>query len=290
MAGRDAPSDDDTPVLVYQHGSHRIVRTMTQLRDFWDSAQLRCMRQAIGILDVELARRVPVEQRAIYVWEMEGKPVPDRVRIILSDLWAAQDQIVDRLVEEAELSGTIRTYADDEETKMATDGVLDLATLHRVAAGRAWTQVSDARVVCQRDGVDSDAEFLCRATTLGLGLKQLVPALRVGKATARRWMSGKAPLPPGALAELADLEALARDHQRQLATTPGDPDALWSRVHPEQGPVIGVCRTQHTLNERWSDVAPSDTDIGIELAVHQVCAARAGRDTGRSLAFIDDPR
>ncbi len=235
----------------------------------YDRAQARCLRLAAGLSVGEAAEFADIAERAVWRFETQRDPLPFYIDK-LTQLLTTQDTVVDELVAGAS-AGAIRTYFRDDDTFTATEGRLPFASTHQVCAGRAAELIPGAVVVARREG-DVDAAIPARAARIGLVGKTMARAMRISQNSARRWLGGLATMPAEVLQEFTDLETIAQAHRRDLTAAGGES-------------VLVVSATQEDLEARWPALAPSDTMLGLDLAVHHTIAGQVAHAAGQSLAY-----
>lgn len=236
-----------------------------------DAAALRCTRLAVGVRETELEQILGVDAGTVAAWEERRAPLDEDAIGVLADITAAAAAQTVLLVEQAAETGQILTFTEDLDTVAATGDRLQLASVHRVCAGRAAIAVPSASVTL-RDaaGEDRDGWTMCVAIACGLGHSQMHKWFDVPRRVAQRWLVGERPVPEGVANELAAIAAAARTHV----------DDLTAQIDPED-PVVWVCATEEQMEQTW----PEHTDL--PLTTHQICAARAAAGVdGARLVYL----
>jgi len=236
-----------------------------------DAAALRCTRLAVGVREAELEQILGVEAGAVAGWEERRAPLSEDAIGVLADITAAAAAQTVLLVEQAADTGQILTFTEDLDTVAATGDRLQLASVHRVCAGRAAIAVPSASVVLRDgDGRDRDGATMCVAIACGLGHAQMHKWFDVPRRVAQRWLVGERPAPEGVARELAAIAAAARAHV----------DELTALIDPDD-PIVWVCATEEQMEQSWPD------RDGLPLTTHQICAARAAAGVdGARLVYL----
>lgn len=117
---------------------------------FVTPAELRCLREFLGLPPVWLADRLNVRERTLHRWEAAVIPIPDGVAVEVEALANDAGDIVDALVQQYEKSGggELVTYRTDEDYRSVGDlGLIYPASWHRAIAARVAEQVSGITLV-----------------------------------------------------------------------------------------------------------------------------------------------
>lgn len=236
-----------------------------------DAAAVRAQRLWCGIREPELEALLDLDAGAVAAWEELRAPIAEGVVDLLDGITAAATLCTAQMIAAATESGRVTTYTDDDEVLAATDGLLELASVHRACAGRAAIALPDI-AVGRRAGDDvRDGWLMCVAAACGMGQSHVFKWLDVSsRRVAQRWLNGDKPTPPGVIAEMREITDLAGRHTETLRG--------WIDV---EDPVVWVCRTEEQMARFWPDWED------LPLPTHQVCAAIAAQDVpGTRLVFL----
>jgi len=117
-------------------------------------AELRVVREWLGLTGEWLAEGLGVQDRTVRRWEAGTSPIPDGVRIQIEELEALTAQQVEASV--AQLMDmpepTVATYRSDEDFRSAAPGVRWPASWHRAVVARVAQEVPGL-VIVYRDEV-----------------------------------------------------------------------------------------------------------------------------------------
>ncbi|WP_396902648.1 hypothetical protein [Mycolicibacterium sp.] len=125
---------------------------------FVTPAELRCLREFLGLPPVWLADRLKVRERTLHRWEAAVAPIPDGVATEVENLANDAADIVEQLVQQYEASGggELVTYRTDEDYRAVGElGLVYPASWHRAIAARVAEQVPDVTLVYFGENLDS---------------------------------------------------------------------------------------------------------------------------------------
>lgn len=112
------------------------------------AAELRCLRESLGLNVRDLAKAIGRTERNVYRWEAGEHSLARGTADALAALVAYTDAAVTALVEAYEPDAAITTYRTDEEFRAHVDtGILELsAQWHRAVVWRAAQQIPGATI------------------------------------------------------------------------------------------------------------------------------------------------
>lgn len=119
----------------------------------WNDAELRVVRERLGLTVRWLAGYLAVDERTVRRWETGEIAVSAEAGLVMAQLEADTEAVVSDAIATAEAieggSAVIETYRDDEHYKRAT-GDMFPASWHRAMAARVAANLDGARVIYAR--------------------------------------------------------------------------------------------------------------------------------------------
>jgi hypothetical protein len=107
-------------------------------------AELRTVREHLGLTGDWLAAHLDVNPRTVRSWEQGRYPIPDGVRLEIEDLEQRTAQFVAAIVEklqDAPIGATLRAYRNDDEYRADHPDQPWPASWHRMVIARVAEQV-----------------------------------------------------------------------------------------------------------------------------------------------------
>lgn len=134
------------PAIVFPTAAYRKARPVERHPLIMTAAELRCLRESLGLTIRALAKAVNHTERNISRWENAEQPISRRSAEALVDLVAYTDETLAAVVATHASGSTIITYRSDEEfqERFDTGGRALSASWHRMVAWRAAQQIPGA--------------------------------------------------------------------------------------------------------------------------------------------------
>jgi hypothetical protein len=113
------------------------------------AAELRCMREWLGLSGAWLAAHLGVEDQAVRQWEAGTSPVPGDVRLRIEQLEELTAESVDTLVWmfADRTNPTASVYPNDTEYHAAAPGAVMPASWHRMVVMRTANELPALSIV-----------------------------------------------------------------------------------------------------------------------------------------------
>lgn len=123
---------------------------------FVTPAELRCLREFLGLTPAWLADRLGIRERRLQRMEAGTESIPDGVAVELEDLANATAEYVEQLIEELDGQGaveTLVTYRTDATFKAAEGlGLTYPASWHRAVAARVAERLDNVVLEYSAEG------------------------------------------------------------------------------------------------------------------------------------------